>query len=353
MKLYFSRTQLGHAPQQFMAAGRIVAPFEVPERAERMAAGLRKIGLNVVEPADAGLDPIAAVHADHYLDFLACAYDRFQKLANAGPEVFPNVHPHVSGTPDLGPRERPRPGGIIGQAGWYMGDLACAIGARTWAAVYASAQAAVAAADAVLAGNNEAMALCRPPGHHAYHDRASGFCFLNNAAIAAQRLRQRFRRVGILDFDTHHGDGTQAIFYRRSDVFYGSTHTSTRDYYPFYYGYPDEAGFGEGDKFNLNIPLEEGADGEAFLEANRRLIIAALAAEVDALVISAGWDAHQDDPLSRLKVPTDAFSHLGRMYGDIPLPTVIIQEGGYSLAAIETLAPAFVSAFLNASKPDI
>jgi acetoin utilization deacetylase AcuC-like enzyme len=351
MKLFFSRTQLDHAPQQLMVSGRIVAPFEVPERAERMAAGLSRLGLTLTEPDDAGLAPLTTVHSDHYLDFLSGAHGRFQQLANAGPEVLPNAHPHVSATPDLAPRERPRPTGIIGQAGWYVGDMACAIGAGTWPAIYASAQAAVAAADAVLAGAHQAMALCRPPGHHAYHDRASGFCFVNNAAVAAQRLREKYKRVGILDFDTHHGDGTQAIFYRRSDVFYGSTHTSPRNYYPHFFGYADEAGFGEGDKFNLNIPLDEGTDGEAFLAANRQLIVAALAAEVDALVISAGWDAHRDDPLSRLNVPTDAFSQLGRHYGDIPLPTVIVQEGGYSLTAIETLAPAFVSAFLNARKP--
>jgi acetoin utilization deacetylase AcuC-like enzyme len=352
MKLYFSEAQLGHAPQQFMVAGRIVAPFEVPERAERMAAGLRELGLTLVAPPDAGSQPITAIHPEHYIEFLSSAYERFNALPNAGPEVFPNVHPHVSGTPDLGPRERPRPTGIVGQAGWYVGDLACAIGPKTWPAIYAGAQAAIAAADAVLAGDRESMALCRPPGHHAYHDRASGFCFLNNAAIAAQRLRQKFQRVAILDFDTHHGDGTQAIFYRRSDVFYGSTHTSTRNYYPYYSGYADEVGFGEGDKFNLNIPLSEGAGDEAFIEANTQLIVAALAAQAEAIVISAGWDAHEDDPLSRLTVTTEAFRRIGRLYGEVPLPTVIIQEGGYSLSAIETLAPAFVRQFLDERKPD-
>ncbi len=351
MKLFFSQTQIEHAPQQYMVSGRIVAPVEVPERAARMASGLSSIGLTVSAPADAGLEPITAVHADHYIDYLSSAYERFQKLPNAGIEVLPNVHPHVSATADLGMRERPRPTGIIGQTGWYIGDLSCAMGPRTWEAVYWSAQAAIAAADAVLAGDREAMALCRPPGHHAYHDRASGFCFLNNAAIAAQRLRRKFKRVGIIDFDTHHGDGTQAIFYRRSDVFYGSCHTNPREYYPFYFGYADEVGFGEGDKYNLNIPLSQGAGDEVFIEANQQLIVATLAAQVDALVISAGWDAHRDDPLSRLQVTTDAFRRIGRLYGEVPLPTVIVQEGGYSLAAIETIAPSFVTEYLDERKP--
>jgi len=351
MDLFFSKTQLKHSPEQFMAAGRIIAPFEVPERAERLTSGLQGHGLKISVPADFGIEPITAVHAAHYIDFLHTAYARFQRLDNAGREVFPNVHPHVSATPDLGPRERPRPTGIIGQAGWYMGDMACAIGEGTWEAVYAGAQAAVGAAEAVLSSAGQAMALCRPPGHHAYSDRASGFCFLNNAAIAAQTLRRSFKRVAILDFDTHHGDGTQSIFYRRSDVYYASCHTNPRDYYPFYLGYQDEVGFGEGDKFNLNIPLSEGAGDEAFLEANQHMIVSALATQADALVISAGWDAHHDDPLSRLDVSTDAFRRLGRIYGEIPLPTVIIQEGGYSLAAIEVVAPAFITEFLDERKP--
>lgn len=350
MKLFFSNQQLAHDPQQFMVAGRMIAPFEVPERAQRMAQGLGTLGLETETPADFGLMPIERVHADHYVRFLQTAYGAFQELPNAGPEVLPNVHPYVSARPDLGCRERPRAEGVVAQAGWYAGDMACAIGVGTWSAVYASAQTAIAAATDVVNGSSEAMALCRPPGHHAYQDRSSGFCFLNNAAIAAEVLRARFKRVAILDFDTHHGDGTQAIFYRRSDVFFGSSHTDPRRYYPFYSGYADETGFGEGDKFNLNIPLPQGADDEAFINASQRLIVAALASEVEAIVICAGWDAHREDPLSKLDVTTDAFRQLGRIYGEVPLPTVIIQEGGYSLAAIETIAPRFVTEFLDERK---
>ena len=164
-------------------------------------------------------------------------------------------------------------------------------------------------------------------------------------------MLSRFSRVAVLDFDTHHGDGTQAIFYRRSDVFFGSTHTNPRQYYPFFSGYADETGFGEGDKFNLNVPLAEGADDEAFLDANQQLIVAALASEAEAIVLSAGWDAHAEDPLSKLDVTSDAFRRLGRIYGEVPLPTVIVQEGGYSLAAIESVAPRFVTEFLDERKP--
>lgn len=350
MKLFFDDTQLAHQPQQFMIAGRIVASFEVPDRARRMAEGLATIGLTLEAPADFGRTVIDQVHCSHYVDFLTSAYDQFMALPNCGPEVLASVFPYAGVGADLAPRPAARPQSIVGRAGWYMGGMSVTIGEGTWRASYASAQAAIAAAATVRDGAMEAMALCRPPGHHAAADRAAGFCYLNNAALAAEVLRTRFDKVAILDFDTHHGDGTQAIFYRRSDVFYGSVHTDPAVYYPFFIGYADETGFGAGEGANLNIPLPARSRDDAFIDANRELIVRALAAGAQALVISAGWDAHRDDPLSLLDVGTEAFAVLGDLYGEIPLPTVIVQEGGYSLSAIADIAPAFVRSFMNERK---
>jgi len=229
-----------------------------------------------------------------------------------------------------------------------MGDLSCPIADGTYRAAYASAQAAIAGAEAVLAGDY-AYALCRPPGHHAYPDRASGFCYLNNAAIAASILRRTFARVAIVDFDTHHGDGTQAIFYTRADVFYGSVHTDPSAFYPHFFGYADETGALQGEGANLNLPLEPGAADEAFIDANQRLALAVQAHGAEALIVSAGWDAHRDDPLSRLAVTTDAYPRIGEIWGKLALPTLIVQEGGYSLTALGQAAPAFVEAFRSAS----
>jgi acetoin utilization deacetylase AcuC-like enzyme len=269
------------------------------------------------------------------------------ELPNHGPEVLPNVHPYRGAGEGWGARGRLRPTGILGLAGWYVGDLSCAIMVDTFRAAYASAQSAIAGAEAVLAGAGAgaAFALCRPPGHHAYADRASGFCFLNNAAIAAEVLRRQFARVAVIDFDTHHGDGTQAIFYPRDDVFYGSVHTDPSAYYPHYAGYAEETGVGPGEGANLNLPLAFGAGDEAFVDANQRLALAIQAHGAEAVVLSAGWDAHKDDPLSKLNVTTDAFARLGEIWGKLDLPTLIVQEGGYSLAAVAEAAPAFVGAF--------
>jgi acetoin utilization deacetylase AcuC-like enzyme len=344
MKLFFDPTQMSHQPQQFMMAGRVVAPFENPDRVVMLSERLAATGLKVMPPGDHGIAAIHAVHDARYLAFLETAYTKWQAFPNAGPEVWPNIHPYRGTGADLN-RAGPPDGNIIGQAGWYIGDMACAIGEGTWAAAYASAQTAIAAASAVLAGEDATFGLCRPPGHHAYKDRASGFCFLNNAAIAAQKLRTRFSKVAILDFDTHHGDGTQAIFYDRADVFVGSCHTDPTHYYPYYSGFADETGRGDGLGTNLNVPLAPGSNDTTYAAACERLIEAALGFGAEAIVLSAGWDAHKDDPLSKLAVTTQAFSSIGALFGQVKLPTVILQEGGYSLTATGEAAPAFVNAF--------
>jgi acetoin utilization deacetylase AcuC-like enzyme len=345
MKLFFDETQLAHQPKQYMVHGRIVDPFENPGRATTLIAALARAGLECAAPADFGRAPILKVHADHYVGFLEEAHTRFMELPNHGPEVLPNVHPYRGASLTYGDRGRPRVTGIIGRAGWYMGDLSCAIMEGTFRAAHASAQTAIAGAEEVLAGAPAAFALCRPPGHHAYTDRSSGFCYINNAAIAAEVLRRQFDRVAIVDFDTHHGDGTQQIFYARADVLYASVHTDPSAYYPHFAGYADESGTGAGEGANLNLPLPFGADDGAFVAANARLCDKVRAFRADALVISAGWDAHRDDPLSKLAVSTAAFARLGELHGSLALPTLVVQEGGYSLQAIGEASHAFMQAF--------
>lgn len=345
MQLFFSNRQLAHQPTQYMVHGRIVPAFENNDRATTLLTALAGAGLSPTEPAAHGLAPILKVHADHFVEFLSTAHAEFMTLPNHGPEAIPNIWSYRASDAAFTPRGKARPTGIIGRMGWYVGDISAVITADTYTSAVVSAEAAVSAAEAVRKGAKAAFALCRPPGHHAYVDRASGFCFLNNAAIAAEVLRKDFARVAILDFDTHHGDGTQAIFYSRRDVFFGSVHTDPSSYYPHYVGYADERGAGPGEGFNLNLPLAFGADDAAFLEANRALIAAAEAAGAEALVLSAGWDAHHLDPLSKLAVTTDAYARLGALYGACDLPTVIVQEGGYSLKAIAEASHAFTAAY--------
>lgn len=350
MKLFCSDRQLAHQPRQYMVHGVIVGAFETSERATTLIRSLGEAGLSPIEPAAWGLGPILRVHADHYLDYLRDAHDEFMTLPSHGPEVLANVHSYRGADASFSARGKARPTGIIGRTGWYIGDLSAVLTADSHGSILVSAEAAISAAEAVRGGDNAAFALSRPPGHHAYVDRASGFCFLNNAAIAAEVLRQTFSRVAILDFDTHHGDGTQAIFYHRDDVFFGSVHTDPSNYYPHFSGYADERGAGRGEGHNLNLPLAPGSDDAAFIAANQRLIEEARSLDVEALVISAGWDAHRLDPLSKLAVTTEAYARIGEMYGRVGLPTVVVQEGGYSLQAIAEASRAFTSAFLNARR---
>jgi acetoin utilization deacetylase AcuC-like enzyme len=345
MKLFFSSRQLAHQPRQYMINGRITDPLENPSRAQALIKVLTQLGLTEATTGDSGPDPILAVHADHYVEFLRTAYDRFMLLPNHGPEVLPNVNAYQGAGQDYALRQKPKPSGVLGQAGWYINGLSCAMMESTYASAYASAQTAVFAANALLNGDDAAFALCRPPGHHAYADRAAGFCYFNNAAIVAQHLRQKHERVAIIDFDTHHGDGTQAIFYTRDDVFFGSVHTDPSDYYPHYSGYADETGAGAGSGANLNLPLAEGSGDDAFIEANRKLAAAVADHGATALVLSAGWDAHHEDPLSKLAVTTEAYAEIGTLWGAVGLPTVIVQEGGYSLSAVSEAAPRFMAAY--------
>jgi len=171
MKFFFSETQLAHSPKQFMRHGRIVDPFENPNRTTTLIASLERAGLQRTEPKDYGRAPILKVHVDHYVAFLEGAYARFMELPNHGPEVLPNVYPYRGASASFAGRGKPRVSGILGRAGWYMGDLGCAIMESTFPAAYASAQTAITGAEEILSGAPAAFALCRPPGHHAQKPR--------------------------------------------------------------------------------------------------------------------------------------------------------------------------------------
>ena len=208
MKAFYADEQKRHDPKAFLSSGAPQPNPEKPERVERLLAGARAGGLRrSCGRRTIGLGPIAAIHTSEYLDFLEHIFVRWQRIEGASAEVIPNIHPIARGGS--------YPASAVGQAGYHMADTACPISAETLESACWSAWSAVEAADAVLAGEPAAYALCRPPGHHAFADVAGGFCFLNNSAIAAQRLRTNAARVAILDVDLHHGNGTQGIFYAR------------------------------------------------------------------------------------------------------------------------------------------
>ena len=342
--------QLGYRPQQMMIRGKLISPVEQPERLKTLTASLIEDGHQDERPSDHALDPVLRVHAQDYVDFLERAFAEWKKQPEAGPEVLPNTHPYRGVDRTGQPTGRPPAHSISGQAGWYVSDLTSAINEGTWPAVAASVRCAIHGATLLIEGEASAYVACRPPGHHAYRDQAAGFCFLNNAAVAADMLAPAFGRVAVIDFDTHHGNGTQSIFYDRNDVFFGSVHTNPVSYFPFYTGYADECGSGNGAGFNRNIPLAAGADDAQFVEACQVLATEAIAKGCRALVLSAGWDAHRGDPLSLLKVTDDGYARAAELFAKMRVPTLIIQEGGYSLDVISSAPKRFLSSFCSLHK---
>jgi len=224
----------------------------------------------------------------------------------------------------------------------------------TFVASLAAAGLAVAAADWLVGGTGRpaaasagrpAVALTRPPGHHCEAESAMGFCYLNNAAIAAQRLRDRgLERVAIVDFDVHHGNGTQHIFEERADVFYASSHR-----FPFYpgTGAAQERGRGAGYGATLNVPLRAGSGDEEFLAAMDAILAAVEAFQPAALVVSAGFDAWREDPLGGLRVSEDGFRGAGEGLGRLAARAcqgrlAVVLEGGYDVTALPRLLDAFL-----------
>lgn len=323
MRIYFSEQHAVHAPGAFVSRGQVTENPETPARAEALLGGVRDAGHELTDIRDFGLEPVRAVHDAGYLNFLEHAWRDWCALPDHATEVIPNVHPgrHMNGRPEA----------IVGRAGYYQADCACPIGPGTWEGIQVSANCALSAAEDVASGTREfAYALCRPPGHHAYADMAGGFCFLNNTAIAAQYCRNAgAARVAIVDVDVHHGNGTQGIFYDRGDVLTVSLHGDPSEFYPFYAGYRDETGEGDGVGRNVNVPLPRGTGDDAFLAELDSALATVRGFSPDVLVVALGLDASEHDPLAFLGITTEGFRRIGAALGAMGMPTVLVQEGGY------------------------
>ena len=230
-----------------------------------------------------------------------------------------NDRQHASGA-----LRRTYPTHIVGRLGWHTIDTSCPIGPGTWAAACAATDVATTAAQLVMDGEDATYALCRPPGHHAYRDLASGFCFLNNSAVAAAQLKLKHERVAILDVDVHHGNGTQGIFYERPDVLTVSIHADPSSSIPFVWGYAHERGAGPGLGANLNIPLPKGTGDDDYIKAIGEAQKTIRAFAPGALVVALGLDASEHDPLAGLAVTTAGFRFISAAIAG--LPTVFVQE---------------------------
>jgi acetoin utilization deacetylase AcuC-like enzyme len=341
MKAFWDPVQLAHAPRFFLQRGQLRPHFEVPARAEALLAACRAMRLEITAPPPADRASLEAVHTAELLDFLRDAPGAWETLPEHGPELVPNVHP----TPEMIREGARRSTTVVGQLGWHSFDTASPITVDTWPAALAAASGAIAAASEAAEGRS-AYALARPPGHHAYASRIGGHCYLNNAALAAEHLRRLgAARVAVLDIDSHHGNGTQGIFWERGDVFFASVHGDPDRYYPWFVGHAEERGAGEGLGCNLNLPLAFGTADEGWLAAIGTAIDAIRSFGADALVVSLGFDASRDEPLNALAVTEDGFARAGHAIAAFARPTAIIQEGGYNVHVIGTLLSRFLEGF--------
>ncbi len=323
-----------HAPSRELNNGEWVPYAETPARLDQIKAVLGPIA----EVPDHGLDPILAVHDSDYVGFLREAHDRWLAEGRDG-EALGYAFP-VIGRRKLDLQR------IDAALGAYAMDAATPITADTWQAAYWSAQTALSGIDALASGERRAFALCRPPGHHSGADYMGGYCYLNNAAIAAREASSRgLGPVAILDVDYHHGNGTQDIFYRDSDVLFASIHADPVTDFPYYWGHADEAGEGPGKGTTLNLPLPRGTQWPAYAAALSRATDRIAEWGAKTLIVSFGADTFCNDPISHFQLETEDYGRMGQAISALGLPTLIVMEGGYDLESLGHNVARFCSGF--------
>ena len=348
MPFVWSDAVLLHDPRHQVWVGRETPATESPRRAEVIRAALLAAGHPELPAAAHDDEPLSAVHEPGLLEWLresssAWADGPYLKLVGQD-RVLPYAFPTPMMTAGMPWRY---PAATHARAGVWCYDTMTEVGPGTWDAARAAVNVALTAADLVASGSTAAAyALCRPPGHHATPAGFGGSCYLNNAAIAAQRLSSLGRRVAVIDVDAHHGNGTQAVFWQRPDVFYGSVHVDPgAGFFPHIQGYADETGAGPGAGTTRNEPLAPGSGDIEWVEAVARLAEAAIEFRAEALVVSLGLDAAADDPDSPLRVSGSGYAGTGRLLAGLHLPTVLIQEGGCHLPTLGGLVADVLAGF--------
>jgi acetoin utilization deacetylase AcuC-like enzyme len=333
VRRFFDPAQLAHAPLYELWNGAQSPYADTPERAQIILAAIG----GAERPQDRGIAPLLRVHDAAYLDALQRVPDLWREAGRAGdaiPYAFP-VHRRA--------QQLTRVDALLGR---HAFDTVTPITPQAFTASYAGAQAALAAAQAVLDGDRAAFALCRPPGHHAGRGVDVAVAAAIIAAVAAQAARDAgVGRVAILDIDYHHGNGTQDIFWGRGDVFFASVHADPATDYPFYWGHPGEAGEGDGHGATLNLPLPHGTRLDAFRRAQAIALDAIGRFDPGLLVVSFGADTWEGDPISHFALTTPDYAVLARDIARADWPTVIVMEGGYAAGALGHNVASFLSGF--------
>lgn len=332
-----------HGPASAVWVGLAIPNDETPERAEAIRGALVEAGAEVVPAAAHADDALLAVHDAGLVEFLRTAWTDWAEAGYPDDPGQGDVVGYLFPTSGFLAGLEPRvPASPAARTGAWAYDTMTVVGRGTWEAARAAVDTALTAADLVLDGARAAYACCRPPGHHVTRTAFGGSCYLNNAAVAAEHLRDRgLARVAILDLDAHHGNGAQAIFAEREDVLTGSVHVDpAHGWFPHFLGFADESG-----PTNLNVPLAPGSGDEVWLDGVARLADAARAHRSEALVVPLGVDAAVEDSNAPLEVTEAGFREVGRLLGALGLPTVFVQEGGYVVETVGALVRSVLEGF--------
>ena len=325
MQTIYSEDHRLHHPKGELHGGELVTPFEMPRRMEMILERLKTRDFSdPTSPGELDMTPVRNIHDERFLTFLETAWSAWKAEGFTG-DALPTVFPAR--------RMRQRePDHIDGKMGYFAMAIETAITEGTWKAACSSAAVAQTAQRIVSSGEPTAFALCRPPGHHAASDLYGGYCFLNNAGVAAQGfLNDGAAKVAILDVDFHHGNGTQDIFYHRSDVLFASLHGDPMDAFPNFLGFADETGAEAGDGFNINYPMPPGTPYSVWADALENACKRIETFGAEALVISLGVDTYMHDPISFFKLTSDDFTSYGARIAALGLPTLFVMEGGYAV----------------------
>ena len=345
MKTIFSPLQQKHQGQFEFYNGAVVEGYENTSRAAFILSRIEEVGLGpILDPKPQSLDVAKRIHTPAYVDFLESAWRLWRDAGRTG-TALPYAWPARGRYKDIAPDS------IDALLGLYSIDTSTGFVEGTWEAVEASQDSALTAADLMVEGEQACFALCRPPGHHAGTDFNAGYCFLNNAAIAAQRvLDGGASRITILDIDYHHGNGTQEIFYERCDVQVVSLHADPRNDYPFFAGYADERGSGNGEGFNLNIPLPDGSDWQQWDSALEFALGSIRQFGPDVVIISLGVDTFEGDPISRFRLSHSHFPLIGARLAGLGTKTLFVLEGGYAVEDVGLNVVGVLSGYADAMR---
>jgi acetoin utilization deacetylase AcuC-like enzyme len=345
MRVVYSPLHLGHDITMQTVLGERIPANEVAARAERIRSTLLADGgFDFSEPAEHGTAPITAVHDPGLLRFLEGAWRDARAIRHPYDHLTPETIMAAGLTEGMSERFRHETPRADGRAGYWALDTSTPIVAGTYIAARAAVDTALSTVDLVLdGGETAAYGICRPPGHHAARSMYGGFCYFNNAAIAAQEIVGRTgEHVSILDLDYHHGNGTEQIFWRRGDVLYVSIHAHPDRQYPYVLGWEDEVGEGEGEGANLNLPQPPGCTNEQYLAALDRALDRIAGEPGSVMVVSLGFDTYGQDPIGDFALTTDVYHEMGRRAASTGKRLVILAEGGYYLPALGENARAWL-----------